>query len=50
VGWKPTLLHYRLRGRTPAQALRETLAIKTLPPIVPEPEVTAENEPDTLAA
>jgi transposase InsO family protein len=41
---------YRLRGRTPAQALRETLAIKTLPPIVPEPEVTAGNEPDTLAA
>ena len=41
---------YRLRGRTPAQALRETLAIETLPPIVPEPEVTAENEPDTLAA
>ena len=41
---------YRLRGRTPAQALRETLAIETLPPIVPEPEVTTENEPDTLAA
>jgi hypothetical protein len=41
---------YRLRGKAPAQALRETLAIKTLPPIVPEPEVTAENEPDTLAA
>ena len=41
---------YRLRGRTPAQALRETLTIETLPPIVPESEVTAENEPDTLAA
>ncbi len=43
-------LGYRLRGRTPAQALRETLAIKALPPIVPEHEVTTENEPDTLAA
>ena len=41
---------YRLRGRTPARALRETLAIKTLPPIVPEPEVTTGNEPNTLAA
>lgn len=41
---------YRLKGRTPAQALREALTIKDLPPIVPEPEVTAENEPDTLAA
>jgi transposase InsO family protein len=41
---------YRLRGRTPAQALRETLAIEALPPIVPEHEVTTENEPDTLAA
>ena len=41
---------YRLKGRKPAQALRETLAIETLPPIVPEPEMTAENEPDTLAA
>ncbi|MFD0726686.1 integrase core domain-containing protein [Lysobacter brunescens] len=35
---------YRLRGRTPAQALRKTLAIEALPSIVPE------NEPDTLAA
>jgi hypothetical protein len=41
---------YRLRGRTPAQALRETLAMEVLPPIVPAPEVTSENEPDTLAA
>lgn len=41
---------YRLRGRTPTQAIRETLAIETLPPIVPESEVTAEIEPDTLAA
>jgi transposase InsO family protein len=40
---------YRLKGRTPAQALRETLAIETLPPIVPEQEVTTENESDTLA-
>lgn len=41
---------YRLRGRTPAQALRETLMIEVLPPIVPEQEVTAKIEPDTLAA
>ena len=41
---------YPLRGRTPATALRETLAIKTLPFIAPEQEVTAEIEPDTLAA
>lgn len=41
---------YRRKGRTPAQALRETLAIKTLPLIVSEQEVTTENEPDTLAA
>jgi hypothetical protein len=32
------------------QALRETLAIETLPPIVPEQEVTTEIELDTLAA
>jgi hypothetical protein len=30
--------------------LPETLAIEALPPIVPEQEVTTENEPDTLAA
>lgn len=41
---------YRLRGRTPAQALREALTIKDLPPIVPEQEVTTEIQPDTLAA
>lgn len=41
---------YRLRGWTPAQALREALAIKDLPPIVPEHEVTTEIQPDTLAA
>jgi hypothetical protein len=41
---------YRLRGRTPAEALRETLAIETLPPIAPEQEVTTENEVETLAA
>ncbi len=28
---------YRLRGRTPAQALRDSLAVDTLPPTVPEP-------------
>lgn len=41
---------YRLKGRTPAQALREALAVDALPPIVLEQEVTPENEPDTLAA
>lgn len=41
---------YRLRGRTPAQALREALAIQTLPSVVPEPEVTPETEPETLVA
>ncbi len=41
---------YRLKGRTPAQALREALAIDALPPIVPEQEVTTEIQPDTLAA
>lgn len=28
---------YHLKGRTPAQVLRETLAIETLLPIAPEP-------------
>ena len=30
---------YRLRGRTPAQALREALGVEVLPPVVPEEEV-----------
>ena len=29
---------YRLKGRTPAQALREALGIENLPPIVPAQE------------
>ena len=29
---------YRLRGRTPAQALREALGLEELPPVVPEKE------------
>jgi transposase InsO family protein len=29
---------YRLRGRTPAQALREALGVEDLPPVVPENE------------
>jgi hypothetical protein len=41
---------YRLKGRTPAQALRESLLLETLPPIVPEPEETADPESDKLAA
>jgi hypothetical protein len=27
---------YRLKGRTPAQALREALGIEDLPPVVPD--------------
>lgn len=35
---------YRLKGRTPAQALREALGADTLPPIVPEvPETNVED-------
>lgn len=41
---------YRLKGRTPAQALREFLQVDTLPPIVPEPEETPKPESATLAA
>jgi len=29
---------YRLKGRTPAQGLREALGVEELPPIVPEKE------------
>ncbi|NIV49145.1 MAG: IS481 family transposase [Gammaproteobacteria bacterium] len=35
---------YRLRGRTPAQALREALGLEELPPVVPEKD--EENEKD----
>lgn len=41
---------YRLKGRTPAQALREALQIDALPPIVPDPEETAETEAEKLVA
>ena len=41
---------YRLKGRTPAQALREALKRKALPPIVPDPEETAETEAEKLVA
>lgn len=41
---------YRLKGRTPAQALREALQIDTLPPIVPDPEETTDTESAILAA
>lgn len=41
---------YRLKGRTPAQALREALKRKTLPPIVPQLEETSENEAEKLVA
>ena len=39
-----------LKGRTPAQALREALKRKALPPIVPDPEETAETEAEKLVA
>ena len=35
---------YRLKGRTPAQALREALGRKKLPPIVPKEEKPAEKQ------
>lgn len=41
---------YRLKGRTPAQSLREALRVDDLPPIVPEPEETADTDPAILAA
>lgn len=41
---------YRLKGRTPAQALRETLCIAELPPIVPDPQETTDIDSDKLAA
>lgn len=41
---------YRLKGRTPAQALREALQLTSLPDILPVPEETTQNESDKLAA
>lgn len=41
---------YRLKGRTPAQALTETLQLQTLPPIVPESEEETEAATNTLVA
>ena len=41
---------YRLKGRTSAMALREALSLKTLPPIIPEPEETTETEAEKLVA
>lgn len=35
---------YRLKGRTPAQALREALGRKKLPPIVPKEDIQPEKE------
>lgn len=35
---------YRLKGRTPAQALREALGKKKLPPIVPKEDTEAEKQ------
>ncbi len=41
---------YRLKGRTPTQALRDALQVEDLPPIVPDPEETVEIDSDKLAA
>ena len=41
---------YRLKGRTPALALKQALQIETLPPIVAAPEENSEATADTLAA
>ena len=41
---------YRLKGRTPAQALREALKLKKLPPFVPAAEEETKNEVMTEAA
>lgn len=41
---------YRLKGRTPSMALREFLKVDTLPPIVPDPEETTDENSDKLAA
>lgn len=38
---------YRLKGRTPGQALKEALGVKEIPPVVPNDEV---NEPLQTAA
>lgn len=41
---------YRLKGRTPAQALREALGIEELPPVVPEPTEETDEVTDLEAA
>lgn len=41
---------YRLKGRIPAQALREALKRKILPSIIPEPEEATEASLEILAA
>lgn len=41
---------YRLKGRTPAMALRQALQLETLPLIVPDPEETVETEAEKLVA
>jgi len=37
---------YRLKGRAPAQAVREALGIEELPPIVPAEEEATEQQPN----
>jgi transposase InsO family protein len=41
---------YRLRGRTPAQALREALGVEELPPSIPTPDQEDTEGPEPLAA
>jgi len=41
---------YRLRGRTPAQALREALGIAELPPLVPSGDQEGTEGPEPIAA
>ena len=41
---------YRLRGRTPAQALREALGIEELPPLVPSGDQEGTEGPEPIAA
>jgi len=40
---------YRLRGRTPAQALREALGIEELPPLVPSGDQEETEGPEPIA-
>jgi transposase InsO family protein len=41
---------YRLRGRTPAQALREALGVEELPPFIPTPDQEDTEGPVRISA